>query len=47
MCAACVEYEKGRMTRQELDRAIRETIMDADEDELIHAIEVLQDLGDE
>jgi hypothetical protein len=43
MCAVCVQWELGRMTPAEVERALLElTYESSTDDELYHALEVLE-----
>lgn len=43
MCIVCILYEKGKLTKQEADRALTEIITESsDNKELIHAQEAVE-----
>lgn len=48
MCMVCIEWTKGKMTLQEVDRALAEIIdTTSDDEQLLHAQEVLVKLEEE
>lgn len=45
MCLVCVEWQAGRMTKREADRALTEIVLTSkDEDIFLHVQEVLEEL---
>lgn len=46
MCAICVNFEKSKMTREEIISAFFEIAIDADEKELEHLTEIIETLYD-
>lgn len=46
MCLVCVEWQAGRMTKKEVDRALTELIqLGSPDEDLIHAQEVIEMVG--